>query len=70
MVGPGTFQMHVDSTPGQPWAVQVSTNLVYWVSVFTNQPGGAMNFVDAYATNSGRFYRAWLVPPAHPASRC
>jgi uncharacterized protein (TIGR03790 family) len=66
IVGRGTFQMHVDSTPGQPWAVQVSTNLVYWVSVFTNQPGGAMDFVDAYATNSGRFYRAWLVPPASP----
>jgi uncharacterized protein (TIGR03790 family) len=66
MAGPGTFQMHVDGTPGQPWAVQVSTNLVNWVSVFTNQPGGAMDFVDAYATNSGRFYRAWLVPPAPP----
>jgi hypothetical protein len=60
------FQMHVNSTPGQPWAVQISTNLVNWVSVFTNQPGGAMNFVDAHATNSGRFYRAWLVPPAPP----
>ena len=66
IVGPGTFQMHVDSTPGQPWAVQVSTDLVYWVSVFTNQLGGAMDFVDAYATNSSRFYRAWLVPPASP----
>ena len=66
MAGPGTFQMHVDSTPGQPWAVQVSTDLVYWVSVFTNQLGGAMDFVDAYATNSSRFYRAWLVPPAPP----
>ena len=66
IVGPGTFQMHVDGTPGQPWAVQVSTDLVYWASVFTNQPGGAMDFVDACATNSGRFYRAWLVTPAPP----
>jgi uncharacterized protein (TIGR03790 family) len=66
IVGPGTFQMHVDSTPGQPWAVQVSTDLVYWVSVFTNQLGGATNFIDAYATNSVRFYQAWLVPPAPP----
>src|ERR1019366_6740567 len=66
MAGPGTFRMHVDGTPGQPWAVQVSTDLVYWVSVFTNQLGGAMDFVDAYATNSSRFYRAWLVPPAPP----
>ena len=66
IVGPGTFQLHVVSTPGQPWAVQVSTNLVNWVSIFTNQPGGAMDFVDAYATNSVRFYRAWLVPPVPP----
>jgi len=66
IVGPGTFQMHVDGTPGQPWAVQISTNLVYWASVFTNQSGGAMDFVDAYATNSVRFYRAGLVPPAPP----
>jgi hypothetical protein len=58
--------MHVDGTLGQPWAVQMSTDLVYWASVFTNQQGGAMDFVDACATNSGRFYRAWLVPPAPP----
>ncbi len=67
IVGPGTFQVHVDSTPGQSWAVQISTDLVSWASVFTNQTGGAMDFVDAYATNSGRFYRVWLVPPAPPA---
>ena len=66
IAGPGTFQMHVDSTPGQPWAVQVSTDLVYWASVFTNQPGGAMDFIDAYATNSGRYYRAACVLPAPP----
>jgi uncharacterized protein (TIGR03790 family) len=65
MIGSGKFQMHVDGTPGQPWAVQTSTNLFNWASVFTNQSGGAMDFVDANATNSpGRFYRAWLVPPA------
>ncbi len=67
IMGSGAFQMHVDGVPGLAWAVQVSTNLVDWVSVWTNQPGGAMNFVDADATNSTcRFYRAWLVPPAPP----
>jgi uncharacterized protein (TIGR03790 family) len=67
MAGPGTFQMRVDSTPGQPWAVQISTNLIDWVSIFTNQAGGAMDFVDAGATNSScRFYRAGLVSPAPP----
>jgi hypothetical protein len=59
--------MHVDGVLGLPWAIQVSTNLVDWASVLTNQPGGAMDFVDANATNfARRFYRAWLVPPAPP----
>ena len=66
IIGPGTFRMHVGGTPGEPWAVQISTNLVNWVSVFTNQYGGALDFVDADATNAGRFYRARLVPPAPP----
>ncbi len=67
ITGAGAFQMHVDSTPGLPWAVQTSTDLVDWTSVFTNQAGGAMDFADAGAANSsGRFYRAWLVPPAPP----
>ena len=65
--GSGAFQMHVDSVPGLPCAMQVSTNLVDWASISTNQPGGAMDFVDASATNSPcRFYRAWLVPPVPP----
>ncbi len=64
----GAFQMHVDSVAGLPWAIQVSTNLVDWASIFTNQSGGAMDFVDANATNSAcQFYRAWLVPPAPPS---
>jgi uncharacterized protein (TIGR03790 family) len=67
IVGPGEFKLHVDSVPGLPWAIQTSSNLVDWASVFTNQPGGAMDFVDAGITNSGsRFYRAWLVPPGSP----
>ncbi|HTY88897.1 MAG TPA: TIGR03790 family protein [Candidatus Acidoferrum sp.] len=66
ILAPGTFQVHVDGTPGQPWAVQISTNLLSWVSVFTNQLGGAMDFVDAYATNSRRFYRAGLSTAAPP----
>lgn len=61
----GAFQMHVDSVPGLPCAIQASTNLVDWVPLFTNQPGGAMDFVDSNTANSDcQYYRAWLVPPA------
>ena len=68
LAGPGTFQMHVDSVPGLPWAVQISSDLVNWTSVFTNELGGPMDFVDSGITNSSsRFYRAWLVPPGSPA---
>jgi uncharacterized protein (TIGR03790 family) len=64
----GTFQVQMDSEPGQPCAVQVSTNLVDWTPVLTNQLGGSMVFVDATATNAvSRLYRAWRVPPAPPA---
>jgi len=67
IAGSGAFQMHVNSMSGLTWAVQVSTNLVDWRSVFTNQLGGAMDFVDAAATNfAWRFYRALLVPPGSP----
>ena len=67
-VGSGTFQLHVDSAPGLPWAIQTSADLVNWVSIFTNQLGGAMDFVDGNATNPvGEFYRIWRVPPAPPS---
>ena len=66
--GSGMFQMNVDSVPGLPCAIQVSTDLVDWASIWTNQLGGVMEFLDANATNfASRYYRAWLVPPASPA---
>ena len=64
----GAFQMQVESLPGQPCAVLVSTNLVDWSAVLTNQAGGQMTFVDPSATNyAGRFYQALLVPSSPPA---
>ena len=63
----GIFQLHVDSVPGLPWAVQTSTNLLDWVSIYTNELGGPMDFVDNKATNPvSEFYRVWRVPPAPP----
>ena len=60
--------MQVESLPGQPCAVLVSTNLVDWSAVLTNQAGGQMTFVDPSATNyAGRFYQALLVPSSPPA---
>ncbi|HTR40936.1 MAG TPA: TIGR03790 family protein, partial [Pseudomonadales bacterium] len=68
ITGPGVFQMQVDSTPGLPWTIQISSNLSNWTSVFTNQSGGAMKYVDVSITNSAsRFYRVELVPPGSPS---
>ena len=66
----GFFQMQVTGVSGQPWAVQTSTNLLNWNSVFTNQAGGMMDFVDTnFAVLPRRFYRAYLVtPPAPPVT--
>jgi uncharacterized protein (TIGR03790 family) len=66
--GAGAVQMQVSSMTGQPCAIQVTTDLVHWVSIFTNQTGGVTNYVDTGAANwPGRFYRAYLTGPPPPA---
>ena len=67
ITGAGTFQTHVACTSGQTWGIQISTNLINWVSIFTNQTGGTMDYVDTNANVSARFYRAFLTTPAAPA---
>lgn len=61
--------LRLESLPGQPCALLTSSNLTDWFSLFTNQTGGVQTFVDPLATSGthGRFYRAWLVPPAPPS---
>lgn len=65
--GAGALQMNVASVPGQAWGIQVSTDLVHWAAVFTNQGGGAMDYVDTnIASASERYYRAFLASPPPP----
>jgi len=55
----GTFQLTVTSPP-VPTIIQASTNIVDWLSIYTNTP--PFTFTDPDATNyPTRFYRA-LVP--------
>ncbi len=57
----GTFQFSLTGTPGQTNIIQVSTNLVNWIPIYTNV--NPFLFVDPYASNYPvRFYRALLVP--------
>jgi pectate lyase len=58
----GVFSVTVDGNSGVDYIVQTSTNLVDWVSVFTNHsPTPPFIWNDAVATNVGqRFYRIQL----------
>jgi uncharacterized repeat protein (TIGR01451 family) len=57
----GTFQFSLTGTPGQTNIIQASTNLVNWISIYTNV--NPFLFTDPYASNYPvRFYRALLVP--------
>ena len=38
----GSFKLHIDAQTNSPYAIQVSSNLTAWTSVFTNLPGGSL----------------------------
>jgi hypothetical protein len=58
----GTFQLTINSQPGQTNVVQASTNLVNWVPIRTNV--GSFIFTDPNSTNYPyRFYRDFIPGP-------
>jgi hypothetical protein len=61
----GSFNLHIDAHPNSPYAIQVSTNLTAWTSLYTNLPGGNMDYSDSQAAHSARrFYRALTLTTA------
>jgi hypothetical protein len=54
----GAFQLTISGpvSPAFPTVIQLSTNLLNWVNVFTGTP--PFTYTDPNATNSSRFYRA------------
>jgi hypothetical protein len=62
----GNFKLHINAPTNVPYAIQVSTNLTVWSSLYTNLPGGNMDFLDLQAAHSARhFYRTLaLTTPA------
>ncbi|MDD5138831.1 MAG: S8 family peptidase [Verrucomicrobiales bacterium] len=59
------FQMHLSGGPNRVCVIQVSTNLMSWMPVFTNttSSSGVFDFADCQSTNSARsFYRATASP--------
>ena len=62
------FSLHIDTAAALPYAIQVCTNFGEWTPLFTNQLGGAMDFVDPVTPHATpRFYRTWNIPPAPPS---
>ncbi len=54
----GSFKLHIAAQTNSPYAIQVSSNLTAWTSVFTNPPGGTLDYLDSQAAQSARrFYR-------------
>lgn len=63
-----SFFVRAESQMGQACAIAVSTNLLDWSWVITNQNGGILDFVDTAASSSSRrFYRACLISPPNPS---
>jgi len=54
----GSFKLHIDAQTNSPYAIQVSSNLTAWTSLYTNLPGGKLDYVDAQPAHATRrFYR-------------
>ena len=63
------FVLQVDAPTNLPYAIQVSTNLSAWTSVFTNLAGGKLDWLDTQAASaSRRFYRALAWPAGSPSA--
>ena len=62
-----SVRVRVESEPGQPCALLVSTNAAHWTGLITNHSGGVFQWSESQVgAPSRRFFRAWLVPPPEP----
>ncbi|MGA9777816.1 MAG: hypothetical protein WBS33_06050 [Verrucomicrobiia bacterium] len=66
-VSNGQFSLTLNGIAGPDYAIQVSSNLTVWQSVFsTNSPALPLTWFDTNLTAPMRFYRATLGPPLPP----
>ena len=58
----GVFRLSLSGPAGRYALFQVTTNLVDWTTIQTNEPfAGAFQFEDSSATNASKFYRTVIV---------
>jgi hypothetical protein len=61
MIPGGKYKMNISGSSGQTNIIQASTNLVNWISIYTNV--GSSPYIDPKATNYPfRFYRIMTMP--------
>jgi uncharacterized repeat protein (TIGR01451 family) len=61
----GGLQLTLAGEPGEKYAIQISSNLTTWTSVFSNTASvgsGSFIYTDVYTNASARFYRAVFLP--------
>jgi hypothetical protein len=63
-----TVNLSVPANNGQPYSVQISTNLVHWLTLCTNTAvNGSVQYMDPNETSApNQFYR--VVPVTAPAN--
>lgn len=63
-MGSGQFSFLLDGSPGQNYAIEASSNLLNWVSLFTtNSQSGDIQIKQTNAANvTPRYYRAVIAP--------
>ncbi|HVV00959.1 MAG TPA: TIGR03790 family protein [Verrucomicrobiae bacterium] len=62
----GLFRARLETTPGVPFEILASTNLLDWVSLTNDTEGGLLDFTDAQSASiPQRFYRV-RAPDEHP----
>ncbi len=59
----GQWQLSAPAMSGEAYLLQYSTNLASWSSIYTNQSGQALSFVDAPpSSQTWRYYRSLFIP--------
>jgi hypothetical protein len=63
-VNNGHFSLHLTGQTGPDYAVEASSNLVNWNTLFiTNSPAMPFNWVDTNTLQTLQFYRVQVGPP-------
>jgi hypothetical protein len=59
----GSFKLHINAQSNWAYAIEISSNLTSWTSLYTNKSGGVMDYSDSATPRpTRRFYRTLVLP--------